>query len=542
MGQNLNSPSGEVVGLIDLGTNSVRLMVVRINPNRSYTIINQHKVMVRLGEGEFAKGVLCREAMERTILVLKRFVEMSVHLGASDFWAVATAATRDAENKRYFINKVREETGLDLKVISGLEEARLTYLGVASGFHLGDRKAIFMDIGGGSTEIVVGNQLEFFSLDSMKLGAVRLKNMFFLDDDEGPVSPGRYAILQHYVANSALRSIQRISDCGSGLAFGSSGTIETLYEITRHNNIPGGRNDIKEGEEVLSMKELENTVKMLCSLNLRERKKISGMNPRRADIIIPGAAILHTLMRKMKLAEIQISRRSLRHGLLHDYLMRGRYGYLKEEPRVSVREQSVLQLGRSCGFDELHARHVADLARQLFESGRDVGIHILGDGEKELLWYASMLHDVGMFLSFSNHHSHSYYLISNAELLGFYARETAIMAGTAFYHSKKYPKKRHPEFASLDPDAKETVKVLSMLLSIAESLDRTHHQLTRKARFSRRGKRLILDVEAMEGNEIELWALETRRKNFRKTFGENFEVESKTMNEQKGLDLDIDAV
>jgi exopolyphosphatase/guanosine-5'-triphosphate,3'-diphosphate pyrophosphatase len=149
-----------------------------------------------------------------------------------------------------------------------------------------------------------------------------------------------------------------------------------------------------------------------------------------------------------------------------------------------------------------------------------------------------MLHDIGMFLSFSNHHAHTYYIIGNAELLGFYAREIAVMAATAFYHSKKYPKKKHPEFSGLDPDSQELVKVLSMLLSIAESLDRTHHQLVHRTYFSRHGHRLVLNVEAQEGHEIEIWALENHQKYFKRTFGEHFEVETTQVNEQGTLSLD----
>ncbi len=524
MGSDLNSYSGNVVALIDLGTNSVRLMVVRLNPNRSYTIINQHKVMVRLGEGEFTRGLLQKEAMDRTVLVLKRFVEMALNLGAKELWAVATSATRDALNRQEFTDRVKNEASLELKVISGLEEARLIYLGVSSGFHLGDKTAMFLDIGGGSTETILGNQFEYFSLDSMKLGAVRLKNMFFPEEEEGPVPMERYDLLQQHVRNSALRSIQRIRDTESHLAIGSSGTIETLYEIARRNNVPGRVNHLEEGQEILSLQELGNTVKLLCSLPLQDLTKVSGMNPRRADIIIPGAAILHTLMEEIGLEEIHISRRNLRHGLLHDYLIRGKYGYLEAKPKISVREQSVLQLGRSCGFNETHGRHISRLAVQLFESARESALHSLGNEEGELLRYSAMLHDVGMFLSFVNHHAHTYYIIRNAELLGFYAREIAIMASTAFYHSRKYPRNKHPEFSGLDPESRETVKVLSMLLSIAESLDRSHHQLIREAWFSRHARRLVLNIMALEGYEIEIWALESQQTFFKRTFGESFEV------------------
>lgn len=536
MAPNLNIYSARVVGLIDVGTNSARLMVVRLNPNRSYTIINQHKVMVRLGEGEFLKGRLQPEAIDRTVLVLKRFVEMAGNLGAEDFWAVATSATRDAENRQVFLDRVREEADLDIKVISGLEEARLIYLGVSSGFHLGDRTALFIDIGGGSTEAVLGNQFEFFSLDSMRLGAIRLKNMF-LGEDTGEVSPERYSILRQHVRNSALRTIQRVRKEEIDLTIGSSGTIENLYDMVQKNS-PGKKKDAKPDTEVMNIKEMERVIQMMCSMNLRERVKIPGMNPERADIIIPGAAILHTLMEEMGLQEIHVSRRSLRNGLLHDYLLRGKFGYLEKEARLSVREQSVLQLGRSCGFNETHARHISDLALEIFDSAGESGLHLLNDSRRELLKYSALLHDVGMFLSFSNHHAHTCYIIKNAELLGFNNSEIALMASTAFYHSKKYPKKKHPEFSSLDSDSQKAVRILSMFLSIAESLDRTHHQLVKGAYFIMEEGKPLLVIKAVKGSEIELWALESHQEYFRKVFGKTFTTRVEFVSEQKNLDLE----
>lgn len=536
MAPNLNLYSARVVGLIDVGTNSARLMVVRLNPNMSYTIINQHKVMVRLGEGEFLKGRLQPEAIDRTVLVLKRFVEMARNLGAEDFWAVATSATRDAENRQVFLERVWEEAGLDLKVISGLEEARLIYLGVSSGFHLGDKTALFIDIGGGSTETILGNQFEFFSLDSMKLGAIRLKNMF-LGEDTGEVSAERYSILRQHVRNSALRTIQRVKKEEIHLTFGSSGTIENLYDIAQ-KNFPGKKKDPQPDTEAMTIKEVEHTIQMMCSMSLSERTRIPGMNPERADIIIPGAAILHTLMEEIGIGEIHVSRRSLRNGLLQDYLLRGKFGYLEKEAQLSVREQSVLQLGRSCGFNETHARHISELALDIFDSAGECGMHLLSGTMRELLKYAALLHDVGMFLSFSNHHAHTYYIIRNAELLGFNNSEIALMASTAFYHSKKYPRKKHPEFASLDSDSQKAVRVLSMFLSIAESLDRTHHQLVKGAYFTMDQGIPLLVIKAVEGSEIELWALEAHQKYFNKIFGKNFNTRVEFVCEQKNLDLE----
>lgn len=516
--------SGHVVSLIDVGTNSARLMVVRLNPNRSYTILNQYKVMVRLGDGEFSTGKLQSDAIDRTILVLKRFVEMASNLGADDFWAVSTSATRDAENRQSFIDRVKREVKLDLRIITGLEEARLIYLGVSSGVHLMDKHALFIDIGGGSTEIITGNQMEFFNLDSIRLGAIRLKNMFFLEDDEGIVTDEHYALIRQYVKNHSLRSIQRIRETELDMSFGSSGTIETLYDIYQKNY--ASDKETEKEDEILELGHVKKVLSALRKMDLNEREKVNGMNPRRADIIIPGGAILQTIMEEADIGEIYISRRSLKNGLLHDYLIRGRYGYLKSEAYLSVREQSVLQLGRSCGFNETHSRHVADLSVQLFDTARKAKLHKLGNSERELLYYAAMLHDVGIFLSFSNHHSHTFYIINNAELLGFNTQETAIMAATAFYHSKKYPRKKDPQLKILDKDSVDIVKILSIFLSIAESLDRSHHQLIESVSMNREQEKPVLEVKAQEGHEIELWSIEKHQKYFKKIFGKNFNVQN----------------
>ncbi len=515
--------AGHVAGLIDLGTNSARLLVVRINDNKSYTILNQHRIMVRLGEGEFLKHRLKKEAMERTILVLSRFAAMARNLGAEEIYAVATSATRDAENRDAFLERVRREAGIDLKVISGLEEARLIYLGVSSGMHLRDSTALFIDIGGGSTELIVGNQAEHFHLDSLKLGSVRLSSLFFLPDETGPVTPDRYALLQQYVRNASLRSVQRLREFALDLTVGSSGTMEALGEMAARMNQRKQKHDEDDGVRTVTFKQMEELAKLLCSLPLKDRKRVPGMTPERADIIIAGTAIIHTLMEDLGLEKIQISPRGLRNGLLMDYLTRGTWGYL--DTTCSVRERSVLQLGRSCGFYEEHSRHLGHLCGELFDSARSLELHALGDEDRELLHYAALLHDVGIFLSFSNHHAHSAYLIKNAELLGFHSREIAVLSALAFYHRKRAPRKSDPEFAGLDGKAQRTVLPLSMLLRMAESLDRSHKQAVRHVRFVREKGVLLLRVETESEHQLEVWALEEHQKYFVKTFGERFGIQ-----------------
>jgi exopolyphosphatase/guanosine-5'-triphosphate,3'-diphosphate pyrophosphatase len=507
-------PDSRVAAFIDIGTNSLRLLLVRINPNHSYTILSDQKEIVRLGEGEFIDQYLRPEAMQRAALVAKRFTNMAHSYGAEEIIAVATAATREAENREEFLRRLHREAQLEVKIVSGREEARLIYLGVASGVHLGDKKALFIDIGGGSTEIIVGGQEQYTHLDSLKLGAIRLNALFFLPDETGPVANERYALLQQYVRNLAVRATQHIQSEHVDLAFGSSGTIENLADIS----VLKFHKRQRQRDDALSREQLRQVVEMLCALPLDERRHVPGINPQRADIIICGAAIIETLMAEFGIEELSISERGLRDGLLIDYLAKYESSNLLQG--LSVRGRSVLQLGRACGIDEPHARHVSLLALELFDSARQNGLHKFGDQERELLDYAALIHDVGTFLSYSNHHQHSYYLIRNADLLGFNQGEIEILANAALFHRKSMPsKKKHPEFAALDRRSQRTVRLFALLLRMAESLDRSHTGVVHQARLSVEDQdEATLIVEAGQECDLEVWGVQSHREAFKKVF------------------------
>ncbi|MCG7844505.1 MAG: Ppx/GppA family phosphatase [Methanomassiliicoccales archaeon] len=503
---------GKVVAFLDVGTNSVRLLVVRINPNRSYTVISEQKEMVRLGETEFRDGLLSENAMERTIRVIKNFCDLSRTYGATEFVAMATSATREASNRMELIDRIKEVTGLELEIISGLEEARLIYLGVSSGHHIGRKTALFMDIGGGSTELVVGDQKDHSYLESLKVGAIRLTTMFVKKLD-GPVSDDMLNKMRKYVKSSLVRSKREIMQSKVGLAFGSSGTVVNLGEIIV-------KFDSGSRAGVIRHPQLKKVIPYLAGMDLSARRKVPGMNPERADIIVAGAVILETIMDEMKLSEIAVSSRSLRDGMLMEYL-----GSLEEFPgfrELSVRERSVIQLGRACSVDEEHARRVVTIALELFDSAAKKGLHTYGKNERELLHHAAFLHDVGDFISFNDHHLHSHYIISHAELLGFSSREVLIMANIAKYHRKKTPKVRSVDMRDLDQLDRQVVLRLSTFLRMAESLDRSHSNLVQSVRFSKVNKRSVkLIVTASGDPQLEMWRLEEDRKAFEKAFGKS---------------------
>ncbi len=495
----------EVVAFLDMGTNSIRLLIVRVARDGAYRVLTEQKEVVRLGEGEFDTQQIQPPAMQRAINVCRRFNELASSYGARRVVAVATSAAREATNQRQFLRRLREEAGVSVRVVSGHEEARLIYHGVSSGIHLNDKRALFVDIGGGSTELIVGDQRQIHYLSSLELGAIRLTSLH-LPKPEQPVSQQDYRRLQLQVRNTAVYALQDIADQPWSLAVGSSGTVENLAQISARM----GKRSGSSSEEILLASQLRQVIEMLCSLPIDDRRRVPGINPERADIIIGGAAIIETIMQELKIEELRVSKRGLRDGLLVDYLARTQQGQRLRD--MSVRRRSVLQLAQSCGYDDHHAQHVAQLALELFDSALEAGLHSLSTPERELLEYSAILHDIGSFVSYENQHAHTYYLIRNADLLGFDLREIGIMATISLYHRKMAPRKKHPEFAALDKEAQATVRTLSVFLRLAESLDRGHAGNVLHARLRAvDAKRVTLSLTAFREPQLELWGIQSRQ-------------------------------
>ncbi|MHB8052674.1 MAG: Ppx/GppA phosphatase family protein [Methanoregula sp.] len=514
-------PNGRVVSFIDIGTNSVRLFVVRLNPNHSYTILSRQKQQVRLGEGEFDEEEIQPEAVERLVVVCKKFTDLARTFSTEEFVAVATSAMREAANQNEILHLLRQEAQIDVRVISGQEEARLIYLGVASGTHIGDRQVFFIDIGGGSTEIAVGGDQTYQYLESFRLGAIRLSNLYLSHENTGPVSSDQYKRVQHHVKDTIIHSVRKIRSLKPVLAIGSSGTIMNLAEIAQKAIHQNGSN----GDPVLSSKDLQKVIDLICSLPLDQRRKVPGINPERADIIIAGAAILDTFMKELGLDFILTTARGLQDGLLIDYLSRiDAFPLLGE---LSPRQRSVLQLGRSCGINEVHARTVTSLVLELFDSAKEQGLHNFSDNERELLEYATFLHDIGSFISYSNHHAHSYYIIKNSELLGFDQREITFMANIARFHRKKAPRKKDLEVMELESREREALRVLTTFIRLSESLDRSHTALIRHVKFTKVDKGCVhLEVVARGDCQLEIWSVEAEKKAFEKIFEKQLVIES----------------
>jgi exopolyphosphatase/guanosine-5'-triphosphate,3'-diphosphate pyrophosphatase len=335
------------------------------------------------------------------------------------------------------------------------------------------------------------------------------------------VSSDDYQRLQRAVRLASVHTVKAVGEFDIDAAFGTSGTVRNVVAVAArvlHDREP-------QRDDTASLADVRKVVKLLRGLSLEERRGVPGLNPDRADIVIAGAAVLETLMSDLELPAVTaLNECGLRDGMLMDYLSRGPHAALVHE--LTVRERSVLQLVRACGADEAHARHVAHLALELFDSSREAGFHGLGTEERELLECSALLHDIGTFISYPDHHRHSAYLIANTDMLGFDQREIAIMAATVLSHRKATPSARDPVYARLEGADRKRVQTLANLLRLAERLDRSHGAVVRHAVLRAAGRRaLTLRLVTNGPAQLELWGLENRRSSMEKAMGRRLTFE-----------------
>ena len=550
----------QILAAMDIGTNSVRLAVVQVGAGHTWTTLANQKQVVRLGEGEFEtegkkrkKGDedarvsrLTEAAIARGALVCARFAEVARGFGAEEIIALATAAVREAENRDEFVDRVRDLSDLDVRVISGQEEARLIYLGVSSGVDIpAGQRALFMDIGGGSTELIVGDGQEHVFLDSLRNGAIRLTAEFVRNPKE-PIPAAVWAQMQKQVRSMLAPAARAIAKAGFSAMYGSSGTAQNIAEIAAHIGPAPFPTSFR--NYALTLDGAQNVMRRLCALPIEQRRRVPGINPERADIIIGGGCILQTVMETVGAASLRISDRGLREGIIIDRLRRddvpapatadalslpaagrkkkgGRLSAPAERETSSARLRSIKQLMEATHVDESHAAHIVRLSLSLFDQWKTLGLHVYGRA-RELLEYAALLHDAGFFVSHTDHQQHSYYLIRHSELLGFNDREVEIIASVALYHRKALPRKKHAHFAGLDGKTQRLIQVLSCALRLAEALDRSHLMLVQSVECEMQGNpsRMTLTLHATADAQLEVWAAQAQASAFEKTFGLLLEV------------------
>ncbi len=495
----------DVLAAIDVGTNSFHLVVARADADDRLDVIAREKEQVRLGEGAGDMKHLSPEAVARGVEVLRRFRGLADARDA-ELRCVATSAVREAEDHDTFLDRARTEAGVEVEVISGVEEARLIHLGVLSALPVFDERLLVCDIGGGSTELVLGQHGETLAARSLKLGAVRLTNRFFAD---GTPSKSDVQACRRHVRSTLVPFERSVRRHGFEVAVGSSGTIEQVVRLARRS--AGDDEPLRTWNGVTAT--AEEVEGVAADLARAARKgtlgDVDGLDPKRVDIITAGALILEGVVQQLGIAELTVSEAALREGVLLDTLQRVRGGSLHHVTDVGRR--SVRHLAEANDTDIEHSAWVATLALQLFD---DLAPGMGLDRDcRDHLEAAALLANVGLAVSHDGHHKHSYYVIRHSDrLVGFTDAEIERIALVARYHRKSAPKARHPEFARLDPAEQQVVRALAAILRVAIGLDRTHSRRVASVR-ARPGKgALRVEVTPAPGDpaELELFSAEER--------------------------------
>jgi exopolyphosphatase/guanosine-5'-triphosphate,3'-diphosphate pyrophosphatase len=500
------------IAAVDLGSNSFHMVVVEATTAGGFRVIGREKEMVRLGAGSLARHQLSSAAMKRGLEALAKYKRLAETHGVDKLIAVATSAVREATNGEDFLDQVGRTIGLWPKAVSGEEEARLIYQAALHSIHLEGRRALVVDIGGGSVELALGAGKRIDLLASEKIGVLRMAEAFATSD---PLSEKDEERLVAHVEQAVRPHAARVRESGFDVAIGTSGTVlalATLALAQETGTVPETLHHVS-----VRADQIREVRRRLVGTTERDRLKMAGMDGSRADIIVAGAVVLDTLLQRLGVKELVLCEWALREGILLDYMQGHPRSVARAEAYPDVRRRSVVALAERCSYDQAHARHVARLAQDLFEGTRR--LHGLDDEARALLEYAALLHDVGHHISYPGHHKHTYYLIKNGGLRGFHPLEIEVLANVARYHRRGHPRRGHEGFGALPREARRVVRTLASLLRVADALDRSHRQVVRDLTVAARGRSLQVRGHAEGDSELELWGVARRAELMQEVFG-----------------------
>lgn len=493
---------------IDVGSNSIRLMVAEADRAGAMQTLIEDRQVTRLGESVFRTGQLDPQVAEDALAVLTRMTAAFRTHSPLAMRVVATAALRDASNSEDFLERATEITGVPLEVISGQEEARLIHLGVESRWPHPQERILIIDIGGGSAEIIEAEGGEMKTAFSRPLGAVRLQTVILTSD---PPTPEDLERMQEYIDEKLAVALKRIPRGGFARAIGTSASASAV--VCAVNRIPRPKRELADQRRA-TREQITQLYRQLAAMNLAARRKVQGIGPRRAEIILPGAAVLMRVLEEFDIPQLAYCAAGVRDGIIRDLALRG---VGRERARMD-REQRMLveQFARRFGVDLRHARHVAGFARELFDAL--ALLHRRPPEEGRLLEAAAYLRDVGHAISDTSHHKHSHYIVANSGLAGFTAVERERVALLCRYHRKAPPSARHAEFQALTADERRSVMMLAPLLRVADALDRSRDQRVEGIRCHVRNGAVDLTLQSPLDTGLEQWAVEGAALFFRQAY------------------------
>ena len=497
---------------IDIGTNSIHLLVAAVDTElRTFSVVLTEKSTTRLGERDAETGDLTPEAIERAFTTLRHCRELAASHGVQpgDVVTAATSAVREAPNGREFLQSIQEQLGLEVDLVSGPEEARLIYLGVLSAMAFGDQPHLIIDIGGGSTELVLADGRDARALTSTRVGAVRLQRDFV---HEEPLPPQRVEFLRAFIQGSlepaVLQLRQQLQAGEQPVMVATSGTAMAIAAMAAAED---PRPPLRMQGYRVSLQRLHQLVERLLRLTPAQRRALPYFNERRAEIIVPGALILQTAMEMLGAQELVICERALREGLIVDWMLRNDLIVDRFAFQSSIRQRTVLHLAQRYKVDVPRAERVAAYALSLYSQSHGL-LHGDDGSARQLLWAAAMLHSCGQHINIGAYHKHSWYLIRHGELLGYADSEHLMVAAIARYHRRSLPKKRHEAWQLIEGrEQRRTVASMALLLRLAVALDRRPEALVAGIQLKREAENACsIRLEPMQAGldlSLERWSL-----------------------------------
>jgi exopolyphosphatase/guanosine-5'-triphosphate,3'-diphosphate pyrophosphatase len=500
---------------VDIGSNSVRMLAAEVVPGAPIRTLAEDREVTRLGASVFKSGNISTDAVDAVCAVLRRMAAAYSKLDVLGVRAVATSAVRDASNQEDFIQRASEAVGAQVEIISGQEEARLIHMGVQSRWPHPDGKVLIIDVGGGSGEFIVSEKGDLKEGVSRPLGAVRLTEVFLKADPPGDVEIAR---MLRFIDEKFEPAHKRLQSWHFDRVIGTSATAAAI--VSAINRVPRSDRDVADRLRARTP-QVRRFFKDVASRDLAARRKVHGIGPRRAEIIVAGSAVFLRVLESLGLDAFHYSRAGVRDGVIADLEARG---VGRELSRLSRQQVRVMELMcRKYNVDVKYARHVAGLAGGLFDAMHP--FHKLAPEFGRILQSAAYLHDTGHYISDTGHHKHSSYIVQNSDMPGYTDAERQLVAMLCRYHRKSMPTARHEPYRAMPTEARRALLMLAPLLRLAVALDTAKEQKVQGIQYEVAAGTAKVMLQAERDPDLEIWAAERAADIIRQVYGITVNIE-----------------
>ncbi|TWT34207.1 Ppx/GppA phosphatase family protein [Blastopirellula retiformator] len=498
---------GNKLAAIDIGSNSLRLVVAQVTPGPDYRVLDEERQSTRLARSVSSTGRLDEESIQESLDALRRFKKIAAGFDVSVIKTIATCAVREAKNGAEFCERAREDVGLEIDVISAEQEGQLAFLSVARAFDITDRNIAIADIGGGSTEIILASAGHVDQIFATNLGAVRMTELY-----APPMAlveqPEDYMRMTEEIDKELKKTVKKKPFTPHAM-YGTGGTFTTLAAMMMAQKGEVGQ---PEWGYRITHADVSHLLDDLKKKNMKQRRSVAGLSADRADIIVAGLIVIERMMARLEVNVLHVHDRGIRDGLIISMID------ATDDSRVSDEQakEAMEFFAKSCGVDMPHTLHVANLAVELYQQLAEP--LKLSPADVRLIYASAVLQDVGYLINYEKHHKHSYNLILNSQLPGLSRHELELVANVARYHRGSNPKRRHRNFTRLAPEDQDRVRALASILRLAGALDRSHSQHVKAVSAEVASSQVKLSLTAQGDAEVDVWAARSRAEFFEKVF------------------------